>query len=637
MQTICATPECRNFGRTPWFLGFALGLVLLLGGAAPSHAGNPFTPFGTQPGTLTHPILSGYNDCRGCHGEYSPPEVDVEPFDMWSGSMMANAGRDPVFWAAVDVANNDIPGVGEYCLRCHAPKAWLEGRTNAGPGTIGDADGCALLGHIDESQDNDFEGVTCHLCHRMYVLDPGDVPPGELDHYTENAQFWIDDEECPGEFILEEGDEREDGVNEPCRRGPYDYVPPDVAPPHEWVYSEYHTESRLCGTCHNVTSPANTLIDENGDDTGIPFPIERTYDEWTQSDYSIAMGPSEESCQECHMPQVDEDNAFACIFEQNDHAGDMAGHDFVGGNTWVPGLLRDQYGSTIDNDDAFDDTIFRAGQLLENAATLALTAPPEVGPGGTLNLDVRVTNLGGHKLPTGYSEGRRMWIHVEIEDGDTNIIEQSGAYDEVTGVLTLDSQAKVYESRRGIWNRLGNNTCDIVNGSGIEEFHFVLDNCIALDNRIPPLGFTGGADPETQPVGYEYPETSPGSGVLVNYDDTAYSFDIPVDAVTPLTIRATLRYQTSSKEYVEFLRDEAVTEAFPDDCITRTGTWNWPSELDPGERSRGEFLFSLWNNGNKSLPHDMVTDTAIVAVDSHIFEDGFESGDLNGWSNSTGN
>ena len=27
-------------------------------------------------------------------------------------------------------------------------------------------------------------------------------------------------------------------------------------------------------------------------------------------------------------------------------------------------------------------------------------------------VDVKVTNLTGHKLPTGYPEGRRMWIHL---------------------------------------------------------------------------------------------------------------------------------------------------------------------------------------------------------------------------------
>ena len=337
------------------------------------------------------------------------------------------------------------------------------------------------------------------------------------------------------------------------------------------------------------------------------------------------------------MPQVGVQDAFACILAFNDRTGDMAGHDFVGGNTWVPGLIRDQYGSTINNGDGYDNAIARAEAMLQGAAGLAITAPLEVGPGGTLHFAVRVTNLSGHKLPSGYNEGRRMWIHIEIEEGDDDVIWESGAYDPLTGVLTRDGQAKVYESRRGIWNKLGNSSCDFVDGSGVEEFHFVLDDCIELDNRIPPLGFTGAANLEIQPVGYSYPETAPGSGLLVNYDDTSYSVPIPIDAISPLSVRATLRYQTSSKEYIEFLHDEAVTESFADDCISRSGGWSWPPDLDPGERSRGEFLYSLWSNGNKSMPFDMVTDTASVVIDAGIFADGFESGDTSNWDATVGN
>ncbi len=610
----------RRRGRISRIVGLAAGLASSLGWAVVSSAAPPFTPNATQPG-LTFPILDAYagpGSCEQCHGNYDP-ERDLEPFNIWSGSMMANAGRDPIFWAALDVANNDLPGVGEFCLRCHAPKAWLAGRASAGPGpTLGDADGCMLEGNIDESAANDFEGVTCHLCHRMMIND--DPPPGESGNYLENAQYWIDDELC----INGEGEA-------PCRRGPYDYVPPDVEPPHEWEYSEYHTQSQFCATCHNVTSPLKTLIDENGVDTGIPYPIERTYDEWEASDYGDSMGPSSQTCQQCHMPDPGFEDQYACIQQSNDRTGDMPGHDFVGGNTWMPGVIRDEYGATIDNTDGFDNTIVRAEQMLAGAAQVELTTPPEVGPGGTLNFEVRVTNLGGHKLPTGYNEGRRMWLHVVVEEPDSDIVWESGAYDPATGELTRDAQIKVYESRRGIWNRLGNDTCDFVNGDGDEEFHFVLDDCIALDNRIPPLGFTGGANLETRPVGYTYPETSPGSGVLVHYDDTGYTVPIPIDAETPLTVRATLRYQTSSKEYVDYLRDEAVANDFPDDCIPRTAGYTWPTP--PGERSRGELLHALWEN-SKSPPFDMAIESTTVDVDADIFTDGFESGDTSAWSNS---
>ena len=42
--------------------------------------------------------------------------------------MMSQAGRDPLMWAALYIANIDAPQSGEYCLRCHTLKR-LAGRT----------------------------------------------------------------------------------------------------------------------------------------------------------------------------------------------------------------------------------------------------------------------------------------------------------------------------------------------------------------------------------------------------------------------------------------------------------------------------------------------------------------------------
>ena len=39
--------------------------------------------------------------CASCHGDY---DRTLEPSHNWRGSMMANATRDPIFWAAVAVA-----------------------------------------------------------------------------------------------------------------------------------------------------------------------------------------------------------------------------------------------------------------------------------------------------------------------------------------------------------------------------------------------------------------------------------------------------------------------------------------------------------------------------------------------------
>ncbi len=562
-----------------------------------------FTPHGTQP-PLTNSIVEP-SGCGACHGNFLPT-LEIEPFPSWAGSMMANAARDPIFWAAVDVANHDVPGSGAFCLRCHVPTGYFAGRTESPGGT---ADGCALFGNIDEP-DNDFEGLSCHYCHRIMPNDS--PPPGEQSRYFENAQVWIEDTDCTG------------AGSGPCRRGPYDYPGGgDIPPPHAWKYSEYHTQADFCANCHNVTSPAQTLIDETGTDTGLPYPIERTFKEWQQSDYAVA-GTGFKTCQNCHMPDSTDPGSFACINEQNNRANNMPVHRFAGGNTWVPAVLRGEY-PTLGRTAEYTQTIAWAEEMLQDqAASVQVTAPGVVLPGQNLSVDVKVTNLSGHKLPTGYTEGRRMWINLVVRNANNQVIWESGAYNTATGSLTEDPQIKIYRSDPGIWNYNSSNNCDIADGGGNPIFHFVLNNCVKTDNRIPPLGFTGGSDAETKPVGYVYPETTPGSGKLVNFDITNYQVPIGGGVIGPITVQARLYYQTASDHYIGFLRDEAVNNNFPDDCITRTG--------GAPAASRGELLHDLWTTYGRTPPVQMVAGSAVVVVDNAVFADGFETGDTSAWT-----
>ncbi len=112
---------------------------------------------GTQPG-MAEPILDPDvgGECSACHA--------VDPIlPMWQGTMMANASRDPLFWACLAIAEQDAPGSGDLCQRCHIPKAWLDGRSDP-------TDGSAVL-------PGDMTGVSCNFCHRMvdpiFVESPG--------------------------------------------------------------------------------------------------------------------------------------------------------------------------------------------------------------------------------------------------------------------------------------------------------------------------------------------------------------------------------------------------------------------------------------------------------------------------------
>ena len=571
---------------------------------APAGGAIDFTPHGTQPG-LVYDIQPPEPQCSGCHAVASGDPANAptfRPFSTWAGSMMANATRDPLFFAALDIANNDVPGVGDYCLRCHTPRGWLMGHVvKPGFGPPNDpekgAAACLINGSYDAPDDlnSDYGGVTCHYCHRLMPQGPNGEPG-----YTENANAWVDDVACANT-----------GGGPPCRRGPYAYTDGDSPPPHEWEYSDYHTQSAICGLCHNVSTPdtdagpLKTLKLNDGTDTGHPFPIERTFAEWQQSQYSQV---PEQSCQSCHMPESEDPEATACSYRINNRTGNLPVHAFVGGNTWVPGIIKGEYGAGLDTSgtnrtQSLDQTIAWAREMLGTAAGVETTiqsyTPPTSTDPGAMSLAVKVTNLSGHKLPTGYAEGRRMWVNVQVRDANGGLVFESGAYDVNTGVLTRDVQSRVYEVTQGMWNYHGTGTCDAVDAEGDPMFHFVLNDCIAADTRIPPLGFTPATagDPngyDLRPVGITYPETSPGSGVLVNFDNVQYFLSVPAATVGPLTATARLYYQTSSNYYIEFLRSQAQENAFQAENDMCIGGPNRPFTVGPQGRTRGQYVYELW-------------------------------------------
>jgi hypothetical protein len=160
-------------------------------------------------------------------------------------------------------------------------------------------------------------------------------------------------------------------------------------------------------------------------------------------------------------------------------------------------------------------------------------------------LNVRVTNFCGHKLPSGYAEGRQMWINVRFLDAGQSLLYEHGAYDFLDAHLN-GGDTKVYRQVLGIDEAVAKTT-GLPAG---ESQHFILNNVVLFDNRIPPIGFTnaGFAAVQAEPVGYAYADGQ-------HWDDTAYI--IPPGAAQAVV---TVYFQVTSKEYIEFLRDENVTD-----------------------------------------------------------------------------
>jgi hypothetical protein len=464
---------------------------------------------GTQPNELTIPFRSS-SGCGDCHGLYADYDSDT----TWKGTMMANAARDPLFHAALTIARQDEPVSGDLCIRCHAPRAWLFGRSEP-----------ALISNLEP---NDFESVQCDFCHRL-TTGPTGTP------YIGNGQYFVADD-----FT---------------RRGPIR----DSLAPHDFQYSAYHEESRLCGLCHDVSNPLKGN-----------FALERTYTEWLTS----AFASEGQSCQSCHMPSQ---RGFACGAPEMPER-DVHTHEFAGGNYWMPRVLAGEH-PELSNGAAYEKSAKNAEAKLRNSADLTLELPARVTAGEKLAFRVRVENKTGHKLPTGYPEGRRMWLEVEVTGDGAASLFHSGAYDKTTATRASDPQLRTYEVRMA--------------AKGVEGFHFMLQDEVLQDNRIPPRGFM--PRPDTKPVGRDYPivpsADAGGAPTLAHWDDAPYELTIPKTALGTMVVRATLWYQTTSREYVEALKNDNVTDDY------------------------GKKMLEIWERYDRALPFGMANTTGSIAVE----------------------
>jgi hypothetical protein len=557
---------------------FSLALSVAVSASAGTPAPttpNDFKYPGTQPGTITAPLATPSN-CIGCHSGYGSP--DKEPWRTWQGSMVAQSGRDPLTYAAMAIANQDAPHTGELCIRCHMPKAWLEGRSTPEDASATTAD--------------DRQGVQCSACHRLVDPDPGSPGAPASDAAILAGLSAPVVTTGGGQMVVDPVD---------TVRGPFDLVADLGSDPHAptrtALQAPYQESSQLCGTCHNVLNPVFQRNMSGGYDLGawdapgdpaLAFPEQHTYAEWSLSAYAAGGVHAPQfagnghgvdgdytvgSCQSCHMPRVTGKAAWTGVERTN-----MPNHDLVGANTLVPGMIADHpvFGAEVDAA-VLDEGAAKALRMLRRAATVGASIDAGV-------LTVRVTNETGHKLPTGYPDGRRMWLSVQAFDADDQVVFESGLYDlaeaELHGYEAVpmdpdyDANLKVWETHQGIdpvvAMATGNNA-----GPG---FHLALNSVREFDNRIPPRGFSNAAfaADDAEPVGATFADGQ-------YWEDVTY----PVGTAA-VRAEVKLLYQTTTKEYMEFLRDENVTN------------------------SDGDIAYDLWEQAGKGPPVEM----ARVVADS---------------------
>lgn len=217
--------------------------------------------------------------------------------------------------------------------------------------------------------------------------------------------------------------------------------------------------------------------------------------------------------------------------------------------------------------------------VLQNAATIKTTSEVadtvEYDP-ATGGLKFRVHNNTGHKMISGFPEGRRMFVNVKFYNNSGLIYEinpYSDTADTIKGLpwedslnspMITDPSKEIYIDELVYEAKLGST----LTGEK-KTFHFALATHRYKDNRIPPKGFriAEAATRLSEPVWHGVSDNNyfTSNEYAGGYDEidlsnlkdpfaqALYNTYRPKNATS---VVVTLYYQTTSREYIEFLRDE---------------------------------------------------------------------------------
>ena len=582
------------------------------------------------------------NQCIGCHDAtqnnasqpnmvypqiYTQPpqkqtteiDLNLSPYGEWRASMMGLSGRDPIFYSQLETELNLHPeqtdNIVGTCLSCHGVMGQRQIEL--------DKKGPFKLEYLDQVASWPVavapyakygalarDGVSCTICHRIAAEGLG-TPA------TYTGKFKVGKpEEIYGPY--------EDVVTLPMSNAL-------GLTPRKTKENQIRS-SALCGSCHTVVLPVLNVGEKY---SGNPFENPRikteheqnTYIEWLNSIYQNERPPinpaTVQTCQDCHMPSkypsktgnqlqfkiasIEED-IFPVVDNRApdkdihlevrgaDAADPYSRHTLLGINIFALEIF-DQFSDTLGLVPSDPMAGYWGnpppGLVLAKKSGLDLarneTAQVEIldvnRTAQGLTARVQVTNLAGHKFPSGVSF-RRAFIEFRVEvagrtywvSGATNDRGMIGTFrnNRFTPLITesfdlrknpqqiyqphyevIDSEDKVqiYE--------------ELVKDSNMHFSTSFLSLANPVkDNRLMPKGWrcierpdgkneVAGKEPcgGTAPHGVvDDPRTHPNSAGYFNgtgSDIVVYNVPLKVRANQPVTVTATIYYQTIPPYYLE--------------------------------------------------------------------------------------
>lgn len=582
---------------------------------------------------LLDSLYQGENDmfasagtCDHCHGA-DPTGVanvdffgnDVNVVDDWSSSMMANSAKDPYWRAKVshEVLTNPAhqAELESVCTTCHAPMGKYAAES------LGQ-DHYSIAEMVEDSVA--LDGVSCLACHRQ-------TPQPEVALHT--GRMFFD----PNKMAY----------------GPYTsplITPMALSSGYTPEHGAHINDSKLCAACHSLVTQT---VDLAGEATGAEFVEQATWHEWLNSQYP-AQGIS---CQGCHVPRLPKQSVRIATGYNTPPREPYGLHELVGGNAFMLALLKDnreELGIAA-TEAAFDETISKTITNLQNNS-ITIQVNEEDRDADSVYFNVLLTNLTGHKMPSGYP-ARRMSMHVTVRDASNGVLWQSGGFDNDYYINGEDDQfephhthirneddVQIYEMVMGDVN--GNRTIILERGASHLK-----------DNRLTPKGHSSThpqADTTEIVLNVEDPDfnndPTEGTGsdrtyyrvpldgyageltvtVEVYYQSVPPNWAMPMfDANTPEIETFEAMYNAADKAPVLMKSSEIAFEEFinVDEKDQRFGTIQWNAIQHmltiQSQEKANVYLYDAhgkmirqWkaNVGTESMQHNLVRGTYIVRM-----------------------
>jgi len=477
------------------------------------------------------------DQCLACHnGLVAPNGEDVSIGFKWRSSMMGNAGRDPYWMAAVRRESLDHPAavdvIEDKCTVCHLGMARTTAVAEGGQGRA--FENFPVIGEGGAHTELAVDGVSCTVCHQIQNVNLG-MEEGFTGGYSIDLTTPMGQRSVIGPFEVDPGRTR-------LMESASEFRPVEAA---------YIQSAEFCANCHTLFTHA---LDADGNEAG-ELAEQAPYLEWRHSDY-----PGEATCQDCHMPVVEGEVSVTGVLP-NPRA-DVNRHSFRGGNFLMPRILN-KHRAALDVQ-ALPQELEETARAAEvNLATEAATM--DVVPvglmDGRVDVDVAITNLAGHKVPTAYPS-RRAWIHLTVRDAAGRLVFESGEFQPDGSIsgndndsdgsrfephyleITLPGQVQIYEDI-------------MVDYAGAVTTGLLWGVEYVKDNRLLPRGFDKNTAPDDVAVKGE----ALGDLDFVGGGDTTHYSVSVGNASGPFQVEVELWYQPIGYRWARSLGEYDTAES----------------------------------------------------------------------------